>query len=749
MSIFGQESIPSCAQDLLNKNQTPEQDPALAKFQNYLPMDARFRHDFARLIKEMRAASVFVIENARPDCKYLSDSDASALFLVLDELGYQNLSFCHKGKTFLVMQGLFRFTEVVIKIAWIANSEFDKCPCAREADFYLDVLGEYGKIYRPRYSAFDENSSSADILSLQIGAYRFSVATTQKMEFLLTEKFKEIAFQAQCAPLCSCTSDITELLYQVLKVYREVHTRNIALLSDPRKLMLHVCQDGHGCSAVSRVNFNGQSCAIVVVSAAYYQKQGVLYHEIDCTINQGTGCSCHGHSDASCKSHGSALSRTKFSSLQRAGLVSGFDISHFFAEQKDLSRIGSVLDEKQNITAVNHKRNVSAQRADLQLIAAVFLEILKGNLSLTDSKATCHINLVDEKYVDLDWAAFELFTRLHDNSCMTRPSITKESKSSERFIAKKIDLSDSYQERYDKLQSKDKDLLKLLWRLQASENMTVTSALQNKLFESIQKYDELLDDPFRHNDVPDWNLIPYIIIQSFWRRTLSRNIIPRCQHYYVQGGPYCAGGDKVLQLKPVWLIYECIGEMTGYNAWQRTVRLAEDGEKSDLVGIYVAPIVFGFGPYINFLDTRWCFGIKSSENLAFNGKTCGFCNPKIAVERQQIGGYINSSKDRNGINHLDSSRCDLKRKSRGIPHGQNCHPFYVHGWGRRISMDTLLSKPWLCTVGFELKFKQPRYTELAYSYDWNKQHITFLTSFMKNTERAPTIRLQSRSKSGK
>jgi hypothetical protein len=198
------------------------------------------------------------------------------------------------------------------------------------------------------------------------------------------------------------------------------------------------------------------------------------------------------------------------------------------------------------------------------------------------------------------------------------------------------------------------------------------------------------------------------------------------------GGPYHAGGEKILQLKAVWLVYECVGDkITGHDEWQRTVRLAEDGSKDDVVAVYACPLIFKSSTDFEFLDARWTINIKSSDDWLFNGKTCGRFNPRLAVEKQQVACYINSSKDKQGRNYRASLQHDFCRKRFGLPKGQNCSIFYPHKWDRNISKDKFLKKPWLGTIAFKLTSDQQQYTELAHPYDWHKLDSAFHLKHMK------------------
>jgi hypothetical protein len=273
-----------------------------------------------------------------------------------------------------------------------------------------------------------------------------------------------------------------------------------------------------------------------------------------------------------------------------------------------------------------------------------------------------------------------------------------------------------------------KELLKLLWRLKYAKDITATDALESDIFINHKDDESWCRDPWRQQDIPDWSLLPYLVTQNYWRRT----IFPKCQHYFVKGGPYHAGGEKILHLTAVWLVYECVGEMkTGRDVWQRTVRLAVDGSKDDVVAVYACPLLFRSSSDFEFLDARWTINIKCSDDWLFNGRTCGRFNPRLAVERQQVACYINSSKDKQGRNYRASLQHDFCRKRFGLPKGQNCRLFYPHNWDRNISKDTFLTKPWLGTIAFQLTSDQPKYTELAHPYDWFKLDSAFRLKYMK------------------
>jgi hypothetical protein len=340
--------------------------------------------------------------------------------------------------------------------------------------------------------------------------------------------------------------------------------------------------------------------------------------------------------------------------------------------------------------------------------------------------------------MNLDCVAHELFASVHEHTGLQDElEFQLEDLESTELSIYSLRCKNASLDMYMKMPQQYKELLELLWKLQSLKGFTAKAALESKIFESQRKVDALRLDPWRQSDVPNWNLLPYIVVQSFWRRT----IIPRCQHYYVQGGPYPAGDNIVLELRAVWLIYECKGESTGYNSWQRTVRLAENGNKGDTVAVYVCPIVSSSAIDFQCRDCRWMMTIKNVDDGLFNGKTCGRFHPSIAIKRQQIGCYINSSKDKQNTNTVASLRHDLCRKSCGLSKGENCTVNYPHGWHQGMNIDEFESKPWLGTICFKLTLDQPMYTELAYSYDWYKRHKELHSHFMKEDDSIPKLRM--------
>ena len=142
-------------------------ETAASKFSHYIQSGPTNREAVALLVDELKTMSVF--SHVQPfkfsGRSTLNDKDAFSLFSILNELGYRDISYHHKGTCFLIMRAVFRFTEVVLKIGWASNSPIESDPCLREAEFYLDIQGEYGKVYTPRYcphnSSFNEFSSKA------------------------------------------------------------------------------------------------------------------------------------------------------------------------------------------------------------------------------------------------------------------------------------------------------------------------------------------------------------------------------------------------------------------------------------------------------------------------------------------------------------------------------------------------------------------------------------------------------------
>jgi hypothetical protein len=642
----------------------------------------------------------------------LAESDACSLFSILNDLGYRDISFLHKGTCFLTMNAVFRFTRVVLKIGWASNPHFESDPCLREAEFYLDIQGEYGKIYLPRYCPYDEFSSSADVLSISIGSSTYFVSTIQMADCCLCEKLNEIAGMAQSVPELTVIREVIGLLYQVLKLYRMVHHRGYALMRDPKRLMLLYFHDGHGCQAVSRLEFKGKSYALVLGSAAYCQKQGFVYHSAEQVAMSS------GNVNGRCTMNSSFTSPPSNSS---ACILAGVKIAAFFSERKELVRFGN------NSAETNKDQEISGFRRDLQLIAETFIEILSGHISQGDSKLDCGQSLVQDDHAGLDNAAHALFAAI----CLRNG---KQEAESNAMV-------------YSRMPQEYKELLKLVCRLRYFKEITVTDALESEIFDSHKKEDAWRHDPWRHQDIPHWSMLPFIVAQNFWRRTIA----PKCQHYYVKGGPYDIGEKKKpLQLKAVWLVYECVGDITGHDSWQRTVRLAESGSKNDIVAVYVCPLIFRSSSDFEFLDVRWTLNIKSSDDWLYNGRTCGMFNPHIAVERQQVAAYINSSKDMQSTNRKSSLQHDFCRKRYGLPKGQNCTVYYPHGWGRMISKDSFLAKPWLGTIAFKLTSDQPPYTELAHPYDWRKwdseYHLKYMQQTSTDSELYRPIRLSSRSR---
>ena len=629
----------------------------------------------------------------------------------------------------MTMKAVFRFTEVLLKVGWASNPPIEGDPCLREAEFYLDIRGEYGKVYTPRYIQYDEISSSADVLAISIGSNTYSVSTTQMADCSLCEMLEEMAGRANSTPERPFIRDVIDLLFQLLKLYQLVHHRGYALIRNPSRLMMLCFRDGHGRQAVSRVEFQGKSYALVVVCTAYSQKQGIAYNDTEVVAK---GLDCIDDSSRTNRLYTSSSSNRPF------GLITADQIAASFAEKRELIRFGH------NLAAKNKGRNsgdVSARRRDLQLIAATFIDILSGHFSQAESNFDCSQPLMHEERVDLDVAAYNIFTIINSKAAWNKRSSVTNVKNSQ------LSFAESNQMVYLTMPKEYKDLLKLLWRLQSSLEITATDALESAIFDCHKEQEFLRHDPWRQQDIPDWSLLPDLVTQIFWRQS----IFPKCQHYFVKGGPYDVGENKVLQLKAVWLVYECVGEITGHNGWTRTVRLAEEGEKGEIVAVYVCPLMFRSSPDIQYLDLRWTINIKSTDDWLFNGKTCGMFNPHIAVEKQQVACYINSSKDKQGNNFRASPKHDFLRRLFGLPKGQNCSVYYPHKWERTISKDKLLTKPWLGTIAFKLTSKQPQYAELAFPYDWWKKDSEYHRKYMAKTstdadQQHKPIRLKSRAR---
>jgi hypothetical protein len=689
-------------------------ESAESKFRNYVPSEQAVKHRSIEIVEELKRHNVFAERHPCPTRAYLNDSDALSLFSVLHELGYREIIFVHKGNSFLTMRATFRFSDVVVKIGRTANPNIESDPCVREAAFFLDSQGEYGKIYKPKYCPYDQVSSSADVLAIGVGSNTYTIATAQMADRSLIDKLNEIAGNAQSAPDSSFIRDVIDLLFQILKVYQEVHLNNIALVREPKKLMMLCIQDGHGCRAVSRVNFQGKSYALVVVSAAYTQKQGFVYH------NRGSVC-CDDIKKM-CKTVQTSIKKHNSDKKSRPSLcvLTGFGIASFFANKKELVRLGHNSAEKKESQMCI--ADVSGCRRDLQLVAATFIEILAGHVSPGECDVDCSHAFVQEQDIDLDAKACEVCSMIHSRAAWNRKLDVDHSL---------LPLAESNNSLYSAMPLEYKELMKLLWRLKYSTDITATAALNSHVFDRHKEDESWLHDPWRQQDIPDWSLLPHLVTQNYWRRT----IFPKCQHYYVKGGPYDAGGGKVLNLKAVWLVYECcsIGEMTGHNAWQRTVRLAEDGKKGDFVAVYACPLIFRSSLDFEYLDFRWTIHIKSSDDWLLNGRTCGRFNPHLAVEKQQVACYINSSKDKQGKNHRASLQHDFCRKRFQLPKGQNCTVFYPHPWNRKISNQKFIENPWLGTIAFKLTSDQPRYEELAFSYDWYKHDQEYRRKHMKET----------------
>ena len=693
--------------------------PAEAKFTNYIPHESGVKPRIFQIVEEIKRHGVFAENHPWPTRSYFTECDAWSLLSVLDELGYSEIKFLHKGNLFLTMQAVFRFSDVVIKLGLTSNPDLENDPCVREAEFFLDTQGEYVKMYRPRYQPYDQTSSSVDVLVIGFGSKTYTIASTQRAECSLLDKLNEISGEAQTIPCSMFIREVIELLFQILKLYQEVHLKNIALIRDPKRLMLLSKQEGHGCKSVSTVNFHGKSYALVVVSAAYTQKQRCVYHNT--LLRDSESVCCDKISD---------MSKPVKDSIDKVSrpfvrVLTGFGIAALFADKKELVRLGHNPLAKKEFSA-----DVSACRRDLQLIAATFIEVLAGRISQGDSDIDCSQPLVQEKDIDIEAGAGKIFAMIHSRAlCNNKRDVDQvhpPSAESNPAVSSAITLE--YME-----------LIKLIWRLMYSKDITASDALESEMFHSHKKEDSWRNDPWRQQDIPDWTLLPELVTQNYWRRS----IFPKCQHYYVRGGPYNVGGGKELHLRAVWLVYECVGDIiTGNNAWQRTVRLAEQGNKGDVVAIYVCPLVCRSSSDFEFLDGRWTISIKSSDDWLFNGRTCGMFNPLVAVERQQVACYINSSKDKQGVNQRSSLQNDCYRKRFGLPKGQNCSIFYPHRWSRKISKDKFLANPWLGTIAFKLTSAQPRYAELAFPYDWNKMESGFHLKYMKETSTWRVIRLR-------
>jgi hypothetical protein len=400
--------------------------------------------------------------------------------------------------------------------------------------------------------------------------------------------------------------------------------------------------------------------------------------------------------------------------------------------------IGCSSADQDKYFAKNSNGSVSYCRRDLQLLAATFIAVLKGEVYERGPETSHSLPVIIDQPVNLDCVAHELFASVHENSELQDDSVLEvEDTESTELSIHSLKFKNSTLDIYMNMPQQYRELLKLLWKLQSLKGFTAKTALESKIFESLKKLDALRLDPWRQSEVPNWNLLPYIVVQSLWRRT----IIPRCQHYYVKGGPYHAGDNIVLELRAVWLIYERTLESTGNDSWQRTVRLAQHGNKGDTVGVYVCPIVTSSAIDFQCRDCRWMMTIKNVDDCLFNGKTCGKFNPLIAIERQQIGCYINSSKDKQNSNNVASLRHDLRRKSCGRSKGENCAINYPHGWHQGMNIDKFEKKPWLGTICFKLTLDQPMYTELAYSYDWYKRHRERQSHFMTKDESIPNVRM--------
>ena len=686
-----------------------------------MPYPSPSKAQIFEIVEELKRQSVFAESHPCPTKSYITECDALSLFSVLGELGYSEIKFLYKGNSFLTMRAVFRFSDVVIKIGRTSNLDLESDPCIREAEFLLDFQSEYGRIYRPRYYPWDQTSSSADVLAIGLGSSTYTIATTQRADCCLLDKLNEIAGAAHTAPDTRFINDVIEFLFQILKLYQEVHLKNVALIRDPKKLMLLSNQDGHGCKSVSRVNFQCKSYALVVVSAAYTQKQGIVYHN---SVHRGSEYVC---CEAVNDMNKASIHNFSSGSLSRpfVRVLTGFGIAALFADKKELVQLGHNSVEKNEFSA-----DVSACRRDLQLIAATFIEMLAGHISQGDSDIDCSQPLVEEQDIDIDDGACKIFAMIHSRAaCNNKRDVDHVHPP----------FAKSNPAVYSAMPLEYKELMKLIWRLMYSKDITATDALEGEIFYSHKKEESWRNDPWRQQDVPDWSMLPELVTQNYWRRPF----FPKCQHYFVKGGPYDVGGGKVLHLKAVWLVYECVGDIiTGNDVWQRTVRLAEQGYKDDVVAVYVCPLVFRSSSDFEFLDCRWTIGIKSSDDWLFNGRTCGMFNPLVAVERQQVACYINSSKDKQGKNQRASLQNDCYRKRFGLPKGQNCSIFYPHHWDRTISKDKLLASPWLGTIAFKLTSSQPRYAELAVPYDWHKLESGFHRKYMKETITWRAIRLR-------
>ena len=363
---------------------------------NYIQSGPTNEQGIAQIVHKLKEICVFTHIDSFCGRSCLAENDACSLFSVLDDLGYRDMSFLHKGTCFLTMKAVFRFTRVVLKIGWASNPPFEYDPCLREAEFYLDIQGEYGKVYLPRYCPYDEFSSSADVLAISIGSSTYYISTVQMADCSLCEKLSEMAGMAQSAPELPFICEVIGLLYQLLKLYRMVHRRGYAWMRDPRRLMMLCCQDGHGCQAVSRVEFQGKSYALVLGSAAYCQKEGFVYHDIEHVAQTGN------FNDRW------RMNRTitNTPSNRSASILSGVKIAALFAERKELIRFGHHSAE------TNKEQEISACRRDLQLIAETFIELLSGHISQVDTKIDCCQSLVQDEKAGLDDAAYALFATI-------------------------------------------------------------------------------------------------------------------------------------------------------------------------------------------------------------------------------------------------------------------------------------------------------------------------------------------------
>ena len=223
------------------------------------------------------------------ESRRLTAAGATQQIQMLQLAGLRNFEVLQKGRYFLLIVARLGGTEVVCKISldprdrneeeWDPYTSIEAnppSPHGREARFQQVAAKTPWFIVAPEPVSFNQNALHANFFRLPTtgtsAAIVHDIHIVSRLYLEMAEVFADLAAKVLEDPCNPPTDEITELLYQILKLYSWFHEQTYALVAHPSKLMLLPNPDGFGRSAKARIIFRGRPYAIVVACGADVEK---------------------------------------------------------------------------------------------------------------------------------------------------------------------------------------------------------------------------------------------------------------------------------------------------------------------------------------------------------------------------------------------------------------------------------------------------------------------------------------------